>query len=144
MANVSIDVACMNMDLPDAALFSMDDPARSTDKVAPGGVMEVTMDDNMLAAEQQTHAEDMEQISDWDSLRQTIVDDIGVEKMDKATDVVQNDVGNEGMIDAALQNPAVKKASDNTTVLQDASKADVQGPSKGNVVPFKRQSAPRL
>lgn len=133
------------MDLPDAALFSMDDPARSTDKVAPGGVMEVTMDDNMLAAEQQTHAEDMEQINDWDSLRQTIVDDIGVENMDKATDVgVQNDVGNEGMIDAALQKPAVKKAADNTKVLQDESKADVQGPSKGNVVPFKRQSAPRL
>ena len=148
----SIDPTCMNMDLPDAALFSMDDPAKSTgdSKLAPGGVLEVSMGDNMLAAEQQNHAQDMETINDWESLRQAMVGEFSTDNMIKATngDVKAGDVDNNGVTDAALQNSAAKKAADSVKMLQNAPKYasgnDVQGSPKGNVVPFKRQRAPRL
>ena len=144
----SIDPTCMNMDLPDAALFSMDDPAKSTGdaKLAPGGVLEVSMGDNMLAAEQQNHAQDMESINDRDSLHRAIVGEISTDNMSKIMndDVKGGDVENKGMNNAALQKSAAKKAADGHNTLQNASGDDVQGSSKGNVVPFKRHRAPRL
>ena len=144
----SIDPACVNMDLPDAALFSLDDPAKSTDdpQLAPGGVLEVSMNDNMLAAEQQNHAPEMANIQDCDSLRQAIADEISPDIMSKADndEVKAGVIGEEGMSDAALQKSAVEKAAQNKSMLQDASAADLQASLKGNVVPFKRQSAPRL
>lgn len=144
----SIDPACVNMDLPDAALFSLDDPAKSTDdpQLAPGGVLEVSMNDNMLAAEQQNHAPETENIHDWDSLRQAIVHEISSDNTSKAEidEVKVGDIGEEGMTDAALQKSAAEKAAQNKSVLQDASAADLQASPRGNVVPFKRQSAPRL
>lgn len=144
----SIDPACVNMDLPDAALFSFDDPAKSTDdpQLAPGGVLEVSMNDNVLAAEQQNHAPEMENIHDWDSLRQAIVDEISSDNTSKAeiNEVNAGDIAEEGMTDAALQKSAAEKAAQNKSVLQDASAADLQASPRGNVVPFKRQSAPRL
>lgn len=147
IVSTSIDPACMNMDLPDAALFSIDDPAKFTDdsKLAPGGVLEVSMNDNMLAAEQQNHA-DMEAIDDWDSLRQAIVSEVSTDNMSKATnnEVKAGDVDFEGMTDAALEKSAAKSAADDDKLLQNASGNDVQGSPKGNVLPFKRQKAPRL
>lgn len=150
VANVtsSIDPACVNMDLPDAALFSLDEPAKSTDdpQLAPGGVLEVSMNDNMLAAEQQSHAPEMEDIHDWDSLRQAIVHEISPDNMSKAEndEVKAGASGKEGMTDASLQKSAIEKAAQNKSVLQDASAADLQASPKGNVVPFNRQRAPRL
>lgn len=150
VANVtsSIDPACVNMDLPDAALFSWDDPAKATDdpQLSPGGALEVSLNDNMLAAEQQNQAPEMEITLDWDSLRQAIVDVTSPDNMSKTEidEVKAGDTGKEGMTDAALQKSAVEKAAQSNNVLQDASAADLQASPKGNVVPFKRQSAPRL
>ena len=143
LASVSIDPACMNLDLPDAALFSMDDPAKYTDdsKPAPGGVMEVCRDDNMLTAEQ--HKE-KESTNDGDSLHGHVVNENGSTKVDKVTnDTNGADVGIKGMTDDdAMHESAAKNVADSDNMLQNASTADAQ--PKNNVLPFKRHRAPRL
>lgn len=141
LASVSIDPACMNLDLPDAALFSMDDPSSSTDdpKPAPGGVLEVCMDDNTLAAEQQ---KEVESTNDEDTLRQNVVNEIGSAKMGRVTNNTAGDVRTEGMTDDAVQKSAAKTAADSDDMLRDTSTADAQ--PKNNVLPFKRHRAPRL
>ena len=54
VANSSLDVAALSMDTPDQALFSMDDPnLKPNADLAPGGVMVVSHDDNMITAQQQ-------------------------------------------------------------------------------------------
>lgn len=141
LASVSIDPACMNLDLPDAALFSMDDPSRSTDdpKPAPGGVMEVCMDDNMLAVEQKK--KELQSINNKDSSSQHVN---AIAKIGQATNDTAGvgDMGTEGMTDDAQQKTAAKKAADSDRMLQDESTADAQ--PKNNVLPFKRHRAPRL
>ena len=104
------------------------------------------MNDNMLAAEQQNHAQDMETINDWDSLRQAIVGGISTDNMSKDTnDHVEAGAGdNTGATTAALQKSAAKKATDSDKMQQNATGIHVQGSPASNVVPFKRQRAPRL
>lgn len=138
----------MNMDLPDAALFSMDNPAKSTDdsKLAPGGVLEVAMSDNMLAAEQQNYAQHVETLNDCDSLRQAIAGETSTEDMSTAMHdgIKAGDGDSKGVTGAALQKPAAKKAAVSDSLLQNVSGNDVQGSPAGNVVPFKRKRAPRM
>lgn len=133
----------MNLDLPDAALFSMDEPPRSMDepKLASGGVLEVCMDDNMLAAE---HHKELEHINDRKSWRKTVLNETEPAEACQATHDadVGNESGNEGRIGGALQKPAAKKPADSEQMLQDVSTDDAQ--SKNNVLPFKRHRAPRL
>ena len=147
IVSTNIDPSCMNMELPNAALFSMDDPAKpkGDPKLAPGGVLEVAMDENMLAAEQQNHA-NMKTTNDWDGLRRSIVGELNIDNMSRPMndDVKAGDVDCKRVPTAALHNLAVKTGADSDKLLKNASGNDVQSSPKGNVVPFKRQRAPRM
>ena len=146
VANVSssIDPTNMIMDLPDAALFSMDVPSSSTDdpKLAPGGVLEVSRNENVLFADQQTSFKKTHDNDDLALLRQAVVGGIGNENSDGATNDGIKD--GKGMSRDSLVKSAADKAGDETKVLQDESRTGTQGRPKNNVVPFKRQKAPRF
>ena len=152
IANVSssIDPANMTMDLPDAALFSMDDPGASTDdpKLAPGGVLEVFRNDNMLFADQQSSHKKTNDNDDLVHLRKAIEDGVVTESSHGAmNDGMKDGKGmkdGEGMNKDSLLTSAANKAADDNKMLQDDSRAGSQGPPKNNVVPFKRQKAPRF
>lgn len=146
VANVSssIDPANMTMDLPDAALFSMDDPTPSTDdpKLAPGGVLEVARNENVLFADQQSSLKKTDESDDLVRLRKAIVVGVVTESSHGATNDGMKD--GKGMNNDSLLKSAANKAADDSKVLQDDSWAGSQGPPKNNVVPFKRQKAPRF
>ena len=129
----SLDPASMTMDLPDAALFSMDDPKISSidPKLSAGGVMEVSLDDNMLLAEQHSSSKKMNSNSGSDVL----------DTKDKRKE------GTEAGEDMGV--PALDKAADISTTAEDKNRSQeessvsVRTPPRNNVVPFRRQQVPR-
>ena len=102
----------MQMDLPDAALFNIDDPAKTLDdfELAPGGVMEKSTGDSILMAEQQSKAKKRDARDDWGGLHNGLHNDLSTVADSEVTD--------------------------------DGSRASLQAIPKNSVVPFQRHRVP--
>ena len=141
----SIDPASMSMELPDQALFSMDQPAPvDHPKLAPGGVMSIARDDNALSAQQEGPVSD-----DWTPLRNAIFDAGETGKQTNA----MNDRTNECTTDGndvkakkevkALESASAAEPDENHHNEHVQPQIEAKEPSKNNVVPFFRPKVPR-
>ena len=130
----SIDLAQLSMDLPDQAVFSMDDPSsKHGTKPAAGGVMEVVKDDNMIMASQATAEANQSSTSVHSASR-------ALTNGSNSTDSCSNDENE------ILHTPHNKPKKDRIYGRDRAdatfSKIDANEPNKGNIVPFARFKMP--
>ncbi len=141
----SIDPASMSMELPDQALFSMDQPAPvDHPKLAPGGVMSIARDDNALSAQQEGPVSD-----DWTPLRKAIFDAGETGKHMNAMNDRTNECTTDGNdVKTQKEVKAIKSANaaepdenDHNEHIQP--QIEAKGPSRNNVVPFFRPKVPR-